>query len=1157
MALPKENPQILAVRGARYGECVGPPGKTLPAGTVTFLFTDIEASTRLLESLGRERYAEVLETHRELLRDAVAKGGGLEVDTEGDSVFAVFSSAGGAVRAAVEAQRVLAGRTWPAGAELRVRMGLHTGEASLAEHSYVGIAVHRARRVCDAGHGGQILLSSATRTVLGSELPTEVELSDIGEVRLAGFDEPERLFQVVAEGLAETFPGPRAQRPWRDEQPALLERAEELAAVDAAVASTQTGAGRLVVIEGSAGIGKTSLLAEGRARAAASGLRVLYARASELEAAFSFGVVRQLLEPAVASLEPDDQSRLLGGAASQAARLFSPGESGEGDAEDVYALLHGLYWLMVNMAESRPLALGVDDLQWADTPSLRWLAYLARRLEGVPVCVVATLRPVEDEHPLLSELLADPTTMIVRPNALSAPSVADLVQQQLGVAADDAFCLACHRATGGNPLLLRELLRTLAAEDVAPIAASVAVVERLAPDAVTRSVRLRLGRVPVEAMRLARAVAVLGDRAEREQVAPLAELERRQLAPAAAALARVDLLRPEPPFSFVHPLVRNAVYESIPKEEREGEHARAAELLAELGAPPEPIAAQLLLAPPESVPRAVSLLREAARRAAAEAGLESAARYLARALEEPVDDEDRGELLLELAGVEANIGAAGVIPHLREAIPLLHEPVRQAEASLALGHALYWAGEEEQGVEVLDGALAEHPDLQVELRHRLEAELIVNATRLSSHYERARDRLARIDVSPDEGPGARLLLAAQAYHEAVGGGDAERAAETARAALKAMSDEERARNYTASAYTLLYTDRLDEGVRFLDATLADVRRRGAVFHFSSLSMTRAIFEYARGALVEAEADARTAIEALPDRNVWFRGSAHGWLAQILVERGSIDDAEELLDRGEAGVAPDAFWRTPLVRARALVAAARGDHQEALEYALELGRAAAAFGHTNPAASYPAWRSLAALEHHALGATQAALGLAQEEVELARAWAAPRTLGRALRILGLIRGGDEGITLIREAVSVLEPSSARLEHAYGLADLGAALRRANHRAEAREQLRLALELAQRSGAVLLAEQAHEELIATGARPRRIVQSGAASLTPSERRIAAMAAEGLSNRDIAQALFVTLRTVEMHLSNAFRKLGVSSRTQVAAALAEADAPVAARA
>jgi class 3 adenylate cyclase/DNA-binding CsgD family transcriptional regulator len=1127
---------------------------SLPQGTVTFLFTDIEGSTRLLERLGRDRYGQLLEQQRALLREAVRAGGGSEVDATGDSLLAVFTSAGGAVSVAVAAQRALAAERWPADAEVRVRMGLHTGEATLGGEGYVGISVHRGRRVCEAAHGGQILVSSATHAIVAADLPNGIGFRDVGEVRLAGFEQPERLHQVVADGLPEVSAEPRAARPWRDERPALLERAEELAAADAAIAGAESGAGRLVVIEGPAGIGKSALLAEARTRASASGLTVLYARASELEAAFSFGVVRQLFEAAVATAPAEEQTRLLGGAAAPAARLFRPGESDAGE-EDIYPLLHGLYWLTVNLAESRPLALSVDDLQWSDPSSLHWLAYLARRLEGVPVCVFATLRPVEDEHPLLAELLADPATAIARPNALSAPSVAELVQQELGADAEEAFSLACHHATGGNPLLLRELLRTLAGEDVTPVAASVPVVERLAPDAVTRSVRLRLARLPAEAARLARVVAVLGDRAEREQAGALAGLERREIAPAAAALARVDLLRPEPPFSFVHPLVRNAVYESITASERDAEHARAAELLAELGAPPEQVAAQLLLAPPESVPGTVELLREAAGRAAAEAGLESAARYLSRALEEPMGDEERGELLLELAALEASVGAPAVVAHLRAAVSLLREPERQAAASLALGHALYWAGEEEEGVEVLERALAEHPDLDAELRHGLEAELVVNAVRLSSQYERAWERLAHIDVSVDEGPGARVLLAGQAYRETAFGGDAERAAATVLAALAAMSDEERARNYTAGAYVLLRTDRLDEGVRLLDATLADVRRRGAVFHFSSLSMTRAIFQYARGALVEAEADGRAALETLPHREVWFRFAAHGWLAQILVERGAVDEAAALLDAVEASVGSDAFSRAPLLRGRALVEAARGDHRAALARALELGAALAAFGHTNPAASYPAWRSLAALEHHALGEAQDALALAREEVELARAWGVPSTLGRALRILGLIEGGDVGIERIREAVALLEPSPARLEHAYALADLGAALRRANHRAEAREHLRQALELAQRSGATLLAEAAHEELIATGARPRRIVQTGAASLTPSERRISAMAAEGLSNREIAQALFVTLRTVEMHLSNAFRKLGVSSRTQLPAALAESEAPVAA--
>jgi len=1120
---------------------------SLPQGTVTFLFTDIEGSTPLLDRLGRDGYGPLLEGHRALLRESVEAGGGAVVDTQGDSVLAVFASAGAAMSAAVAAQRALGGLVRPGGTELRVRMGLHTGEATLAGDDYVGIAVHRGRRVCEAAHGGQVLISEATRAILAPDLAAGVGLRDLGEVRLAGFDEPERLFQVVADGLAESFPDPRARRPWRDERPALLERGEELAAVDAAIAGARTNAGRFVVIEGPAGIGKTSVLAEGRARAAGSGLTVLQARGSELEAAFSFGVVRQLFETAVAQAVPEERSRLLDGAAAQAARLFASGGGEGGGDEDWYALLHGLYWLTVNLSEPRPLALVIDDVQWSDAPSLRWLAYLARRLEGLPVAVLATLRPLEEEHPSLTELLVDPATAVIRPNALSAPSVADLVRSELGDEADEAFCLACHRATGGNPLLLRELVRSLAADDVVPAAASVEVVERLAPDAVTRSVRLRLTRLPQEAARLARAVAVLGDRAEREHAAALAGLERRQVAPAAAALARVDLLRPEPPFSFVHPLVRNAVYESISDREREAEHARAAELLTGLDASPDQVAAQLLFAPPESVPRAVALLREAARRAAAEAGLESAARYLTRALEEPLDGEERGELLLELAGVEANVGAPTVIAHLRDAAALVRDSGRQAEASLALGHALYWAGDEDEGVEVLERALAEHPDLDVEFRHRLEAELVVNATRLPSQYERARERLARLDLSLEEGPGARVLLCAQAYHVAAGGGDAEWTAATALAALTAMSEEERARNYTAGCYALLRTDRLDEGLHLLDATLMDVRRRGAAFQFSSLSMTRAIFQYARGALVEAEADARAALETLPHREVWFRPAAHGWLAQILVERGAVDEAAELLDAVEASVPPDAFSRAPLLRAGALVEAARGDHRSALRRALELGDALAAFGHTNPPASYPAWRSLAALEHHALGETPEALTLAREEVELARAWGAPATLGRALRILGLVEGGQQGIDRIREAVAVLTGSPARLEHTYALADLGGALRRGNRRAEARDRLREALELAQRAGATLLAERAHEELIAAGARPRRVVQSGTGALTPSERRVATMAADGLSNREIAQALFVTLRTVEMHLSNVFRKLAISSRTQLPAVLA----------
>ncbi len=935
------------------------------------------------------------------------------------------------------------------------------------------------------------------------------------------------------------------------ERPVLLERAEELAAIDAVIADALAGFGRFGVVEGSAGIGKSSILSEGRARAAAARMTVLTARGTEIERSFSYGVVRQLFELLVAQSDEAKRSRLLDGVAAHAGRLFSaeqlPGQV-RASEDDAFALVHGLYWLALNLAEERPLLISIDDLQWADEASLRWVAYLVRRLEGTAVGVLCAVRPTEDEDPVVAELLADPATAIVRPSALSVGAVADLVREELSADADEAFCVACHRATGGNPLLLEELIRTVAAEAVAPTAGSVEVLERLAPDAVARSVKLRLARLPAEAAALARAVAVLGDGADGRHAASLAGIERRSLAPAAATLARVDLLLPDPPLRFVHPLVRNAAYEASRPHERAQEHAKAAAVLASAGAPVEQVAGQLLHAPPESVDEALAPLRAAAREAAARGAPGSAARYLRRALDEPTGEPERAELLLELAAAESSLGAPTVVERLREATSLLEDPERRASAELDLGRALYWAGQEEEGVHVLERALQERP-VEDDLGRRLQAELIANSGRLAAHYQDAWRLADSIAVKPEEGPGARLLLCLQAYGEGARGRDRARAIELASQGLAAMGEEERAWNYTTGCYAMFHCDRLAEAIRFLDPLIEAVRRRGAVFNFSSLSMTRAIINYARGGLGDAEADARTALDALPHHNVWFVPHAHAWLAQVLIERGELDEASALLGSVDTliDVASDPFSSTPLLRARSMLAAARGDHAAALDDALELGRALAAFGHVNPAASYPPWRSLAAIEHHALGQTEAASVLAREEVELARAWGAPRTLGRSMRVLGLIEAGPDGTERIREAVSLLEASPARLEHAYALMDLGASLRRGNRRAEAREVLRAGLELAQRLGATVLADRVREELVATGARPRRLVLSGVDSLTPSERRIAAMAAEGLSNREIAQALFVTLRTVEMHLSNAFRKLDVSSRTQLPAALA----------
>ena len=182
----------------------------LPRGTVTFLFTDIEGSTALLRRLGHE-YAGVLRAVRTLIRRAVRRAAGHEVDARADEHFAVFADAPGALTAALEVQRALAARTWPGGATVRVRMGIHRGRATLSDAGYVGIAVHTAARVCGAGHGGQILLSDAAYAALDGVMPG-VRLRSLGRFALDGLPEPEPLYQVEADDLPSTFPRPRVRR---------------------------------------------------------------------------------------------------------------------------------------------------------------------------------------------------------------------------------------------------------------------------------------------------------------------------------------------------------------------------------------------------------------------------------------------------------------------------------------------------------------------------------------------------------------------------------------------------------------------------------------------------------------------------------------------------------------------------------------------------------------------------------------------------------------------------------------------------------------------------------------------------------------------------------------------------------------------------------
>jgi DNA-binding CsgD family transcriptional regulator len=919
----------------------------------------------------------------------------------------------------------------------------------------------------------------------------------------------------------------------------LLERDREVAALEHAIGEATDGCGRLLLIEGPAGIGKSRLLAEARDRAG-NRMTVLAARCSELERDFSFGAVRQLLEAVV--LEPGRRDDLLAGAAAPAASVLESA-GGDGAAEGSFAVLHGLYWATLNLAEERPVLLALDDLQWCDRPSLRFLAYLAHRLEGVPVLVAATLRSTDPgaDQALVAEIAGDPLSEAVRPGPLGEAAVAELVRARLGADPDPRFRAACRDATGGNPLLLQQLLIALAQDGVLPTSAAAAAVDDIGPGAVSRTVLLRLSRLPDLALAVARAVAVLGESSGLATVAALTDLDETAVARAAGELGRADILLPDLPLGFVHPLVREAVYGDVPGGERQLLHARAAEVLHETHASEEELAAQLLYAPRRGDPASVDVLRSAARRATRRGGPDSAVAYLQRALDEPPRPELRGEVLFELGMAESEMSAPAAAEHLRGAYDRLDDPATRAIAAFALTQALLFTGHADEGGALAQRAAAELPAELADERQAIEA-IEVIAVFFGRHDAEALRRLAGYrEAREGDGPGAKVLTAATAYAWAAGGGPAG----TAEAlALDAVAGRERfiagsGMLWSAALLALFLADspRMPE---VLEVAREEGYRYGSVFATASVEVWGGTHLLRTGDLEEAGEALRLGRQL---QDTWGSDStgsswSRGLLGMHAFVRGDHEAARAAL--GEAPLPQDEsdganLWR----RTHAELLLAAGRAEKALEVAELMGRSAAHVVHPE----WKPWQSLKARALRMLDRGDEALVAMGSELDLARRCGAPSTIGRCLRELGELEGSIERLT---EAVDILAGASARLEYARALAALGGALRRARRPTEAREPLRQALELASTCGADGMIEHVRSELYASGARPRRQALAGVESLTPSERRVANLAASGRTNRDIAQELYVTPKTIEVHLSNAYRKLGVPSRRELAAAL-----------
>ena len=434
----------------------------------------------------------------------------------------------------------------------------------------------------------------------------------------------------------------------------LLERHEELAQIESALADARTGRGRFVVVEGPAGIGKTALLAAARTAAAEGGMRVLRSRATEMETNFAFGVVRQLFERPLVEASELERADLLQGAAGVAAGLLGLPGAAPADAppssgvDPSFAILHGLYWLCANLAAVGPLCLVVDDAHWADAASLRYLAFLLTRLEELDAALVVATRPSEarTDAELLTAVTTDSSADAIRLAPLTRPAVAELLGAGLGRAPDPDVVDTCLRVTRGKPFLVREFATALSEGSIGSDVRSVG-----------RSVRLRLLRLPEHAGRLARALAIL-EQSDLLQAARLAGLEELEAAEAADLLSTAGILEPGRPLTFVHPLVRDSIYSELSSAERAQGHRRAAQLLAEQPGAEARVAEHLLVSEPADDGWVVDRLVAAACEAGMQGAPESEAVFLRRALAEQAPAGNRAALLLDLGMAEASIGHA-------------------------------------------------------------------------------------------------------------------------------------------------------------------------------------------------------------------------------------------------------------------------------------------------------------------------------------------------------------------------------------------------------------------------------------------------------------------------------------------------------------------
>ncbi|MHC3469922.1 ATP-binding protein [Streptomyces sp. 7R007] len=936
----------------------------------------------------------------------------------------------------------------------------------------------------------------------------------------------------------------------------LFERESELAAVDEALEELtglrRDGAepaarprGALLAFAGRAGIGKTTLLAEVRRRAAAHGCTVLCARGGDQEQRVAFHVARQLLQPQFAGSAEADLRSALGswyGIVGPALGLCAP--TG-GAPPDQQGLRDGLDWVLTHLAVRRaPMVLVLDDAHWADSESLSWLAAFAPRAEQLPLLVVVAYRP--DELPEHAEAFRSlPGRSGGRPldlEPLSAVAVARLVRETLGPHADDAFCRECWAVTAGSPFETVELLAKVRDRGLTPTESAAHLLRDLAAAVKGAGLLSRLERLGTSTVRFAWACAVLGTEIHPLLAAAVAGLGHEEAADAADALRTARILTGAETLEFVHPLIATAVYRAIPPGIRVALHGQAAWCVINDGQGPAAAARHLLEIHPDGDPWVVRQLRAAAVETLRAGAPDAARRHLARALREPPPEQERAAVLYELGSASLLTEPATTVNHLRAALAEpIADPALRHRIVYRLSQVLAHSDRLAEASDTLAHEIRATDDARIRLRMVAE-QFMWDAFRADEpdHPSRSRrltrlaDRLAGRDLTE------RYIIGLRTWDAVLRGEPARVALHHAERALAGgLGWAEPDRGFEVPVLVALaftYADRPGRTEELFAAGIAEFERQGwRGAHLSFAYTLLAYVRYRRGRLAEAEDFVRAGLR-LAER-VGPGTPAHWYAVGILIE--------VLLARGRTGeaarVAEDYAFRAPFPAAVVFPDAqtvhgelllARGRTAEAAEELAAAGRRLEPRGMRNPA--WCPWQlHLARAERH--DTPERAVATALEAVARARQFGTPSAIGQALRAAADVSSGSLRVKYLEESVTYLERSPAAYELGCALVALGAELRRTGRPREAAEHLYRGLDTAVQCNADGLAETARDELTEAGLRPRRLHSAETDTLTARERTAATLAAQGRTEAEIAHTLHTDEQTAVRLLSAVYRKMG----------------------